>query len=63
MPTTFPEHPQNLSTYRLAPLTMPCPSHKDFNIKLKHFANMVAAGNATANAATGGAIALPIHLQ
>ena len=37
---------QTLSAYRIAHLTAHCSSDKNFNIKLKHFAN----GNSTANA-------------
>ena len=30
---------------RIAPLTAPCASHKNFNVKLKHFAKADAATN------------------
>ena len=43
---------------RIARLTAPCPSHKNFNIKL--FANAAADANANANPGAGGStIALP----
>ena len=41
---------------RIARLTVPCPSHKNFNVKL--FANADAAANADVNAG-GSTIALP----
>ena len=46
---------------RIARLTAPCPSHKNFKVKLKHVAkvNVDAAANADANAdANGSTIAL-----
>ena len=39
---------------RIARLTAPCPSHKNLNVKLKHFANADAAADAR-----GSTIALP----
>ena len=46
--------------YRIARLTAPSSSHKNFNVKLYHFVHAAAAAaNANAGSST---IALPVHL-
>ena len=42
------------NVYRIAHLTVPCPSHKNFNIKLLHFVRATAI-------AGGRAIVLPVY--
>ena len=49
---------QDLSKYRITHLTMPCPSHKNFNMELKHFVSGTVATKADSR---GGAIALLVH--
>ena len=51
--------------YRIARLTTLCPSHKNFTVKLKHFATATVAAKAKTTAegeGRGSAIALPVYL-
>ena len=56
------EKKQDLYACRIAHLTAPWPSHKNFSVKFQHFVHADAAAADAANADTrGSAIALPVH--
>ena len=52
---------QDLSAYRIAHMTAPCPLHKNFNVKLIHFANADTSTIPDANTKGGAIIAVPVH--